>query len=186
MVGVICRAVLAACMSGLVGCAPVPSGPQLSPIPDGVGEPPDAAVAIEWLPFSTASWQVAKRRQKPAFVYWHAPWCDWCRQMDRGTLDDRLVVGLVNERFTPMVVDVSAADIGVIDDSVYPPRPVSGADMAHQFGVTTIPAGFIIGPSRSDGWSGPVVVDSFTGYMTRSQMLSWLSGAVVKAQDPPR
>lgn len=175
------------CAAVVIACGANQSGPRSSPAPD-VAVPHEAPVTltIRWSQFSVEALQEAARHDLPVFVYLHASWCDWCVKMEHGTLDDRLIVSLVNERFMPMIINVSASETSFIDDSVVPPRAVSGAAVARWFNVTSIPSGRIIAPSRQGGWHDPIVVDAFTGYMTQHQMLSWLSGAAAKAQDPPR
>ena len=70
--------------------------------------PPRAAQAVQWRPDYGAGRREAAAHQRPLVLVVSAASCPWCRQMERTTLRDPAVVGVLNRRFVP--VQVAADD----------------------------------------------------------------------------
>jgi thioredoxin-related protein len=48
---------------------------------------------------------IAKNDGKKIFLYFHAPWCKYCKQMDRTTFANKEVAAYLNDHFVPVIVD---------------------------------------------------------------------------------
>src|SRR5262249_52580194 len=69
--------------------------------------------SVEWLPWSTAAFSRARAERKPVLLSIAAPWCQWCREMDRTSYTDPDIVALIDRRFIPIRVDADRRpDIG--------------------------------------------------------------------------
>lgn len=64
--------------------------------------------AVNWRPWSAASFELAKRQKKPVFLYLEAVWCHWCHVMQQTTLVDARVVDQLNKDFIAIRVDHDA------------------------------------------------------------------------------
>ncbi|MEN8007521.1 MAG: thioredoxin fold domain-containing protein [Candidatus Krumholzibacteriota bacterium] len=60
--------------------------------------------AINWLGFNEALSQ-GRDFDKPAFLHFTAPWCKWCKKMQRETYKDPKVIRYLNENFTAVMID---------------------------------------------------------------------------------
>ncbi|VUT28114.1 MAG: Thiol:disulfide interchange protein DsbD [Candidatus Syntrophoarchaeum sp. GoM_oil] len=60
---------------------------------------------IKWLNWEKASFEGAKRNDKPILLKIGATWCHWCHVMDETTYQDPAVIEHVNRDFTPIEVD---------------------------------------------------------------------------------
>ena len=60
---------------------------------------------IEWLPWSSASFERAQREDKPVLLSISAAWCHWCHVMDETTYSDPDVQALLSSGFIAVRVD---------------------------------------------------------------------------------
>lgn len=136
--------------------------------------PPAARRVIAWKDFTDASFEEAKLLDRPVFVYWYAPWCEWCKQMDSTVLTDWFVTDLVAHEFVAVHVDVTAeGPAGQLG---------TGPELIEAFSVKTVPAGFVVKhvhDAENNYWKS---IDTFTGYQSPLQMSTWLSGAAAMAR----
>jgi thioredoxin-related protein len=60
--------------------------------------------AVNWRGYSEA---LAKGRDfdKPVYVHFTAPWCQWCKKMQKETYTDPKVIKYLNEHFSAVMVD---------------------------------------------------------------------------------
>jgi thiol:disulfide interchange protein DsbD len=144
-----CRtiAALSALCLLLAGCeVPIPTpslpvtAPTLPTLPSTGDSDYDAALAT------------ARAQGKPIFLEFSAEWCTYCKQMERSTFSD----AKVKEALSGYVTLFADSD--------------THRQLAHTFGVTGIPAYFVV-----DG-SGKVLKKG-DGYKPPTAFLAWLDGA---------
>ena len=66
---------------------------------------PNEAHRIEWLPWSSASFERAQNEDKPVLLSISAAWCHWCHVMDETTYSDPDVQSLLASGFIAVRVD---------------------------------------------------------------------------------
>jgi hypothetical protein len=64
-----------------------------------------AEQAIEWYPWGSEAFEVARRTERPILLDIGASWCHWCHVMDEGTYADPEVAQLVRQHFVAVKVD---------------------------------------------------------------------------------
>jgi thioredoxin-related protein len=67
-------------------------------------DPQDGPRAITWLGYNEALAQ-GRDFDKPVFIHFTAPWCKWCKKMQRETYTDPRVIGFLDDNFTAVMVD---------------------------------------------------------------------------------
>jgi len=60
---------------------------------------------IEWYPWGTEPFEVARRTKRPILLDIGASWCHWCHVMDEGTYSDAEVARLLLQHFVAVKVD---------------------------------------------------------------------------------
>ena len=65
--------------------------------------------SFNWLKLEEAQ-QQASETGKTVFVFVEAEWCGFCRQMEREVFPDERVIGVVNEYYLPVTIDVDSRD----------------------------------------------------------------------------
>jgi len=108
------------------------------------------ADSINWQPYSSAAFAKAKKSNKMVLLFGKANWCPWCRRMKNETYSDDSIIKLVNSNFIPVMID--------IDDD---------ASIADRFDISVVPVNIILTGDYK-------VVDSKTGYLSVSQLTSFL------------
>jgi uncharacterized protein len=69
--------------------------------------------SVQWLPWSAAAFARARAERKPVLLSIAAPWCQWCREMDRTSYADPDIVSLIDHGFIAIRVDADRRpDIG--------------------------------------------------------------------------
>jgi uncharacterized protein YyaL (SSP411 family) len=64
-----------------------------------------AEQSIDWYPWGSEPFELAKRLHKPVLIDIGAVWCHWCHVMDEGTYSDPEVTRLLAEGFVAVKVD---------------------------------------------------------------------------------
>jgi len=64
-----------------------------------------ATQPVNWLPWSEAAFERARREDRPILLDIGAVWCHWCHVMDRESYEDPETARLINENFVPVKVD---------------------------------------------------------------------------------
>lgn len=105
---------------------------------------------INWQPFSDSTFAKAKKQHRMVLIFGKATWCPWCRRMKSETLTDSTVISLINNNYVPVMID--------IDEQ---------SNVADRFNISVVPANIILTGDYQ-------VVDSKTGYLSVSQMTSFL------------
>lgn len=59
---------------------------------------------IEWNSYDKGI-NMAKEQNKKIFLYFHAAWCGYCRQMEKSTFQDRALIDYMNANFVAIKVD---------------------------------------------------------------------------------
>ncbi|MBV8556750.1 MAG: thioredoxin family protein [Planctomycetaceae bacterium] len=119
------------------------------------GAPPAAAQAVQWRPDYGAARREAAAHQRPLVLVFSAASCPWCRQMERTTLRDPEVVGVLNRRFVPVQVAADDARNGYL---------VSG------LGLRGLPAVVLVAP-------GGQVLTTREGFLDAAGFLALLDRA---------
>jgi uncharacterized protein len=61
--------------------------------------------AIDWFPWGTEPFELARRTNRPVLLDIGAAWCHWCHVMDEGTYADAEVARLLRSQFVTVKVD---------------------------------------------------------------------------------
>ena len=64
-----------------------------------------AEQAIDWHPWGTEPFELARRSDRPVLLDIGASWCHWCHVMDEGTYSDAEVARLLDQHFVAVKVD---------------------------------------------------------------------------------
>ncbi|HEV2449129.1 MAG TPA: thioredoxin domain-containing protein [Thermoplasmata archaeon] len=64
-----------------------------------------AEQSIDWHPWGTEPFELARRRNRPVLLDIGASWCHWCHVMDEGTYTDSEVARLIAQHFVAVKVD---------------------------------------------------------------------------------
>ncbi|MCI4341633.1 MAG: thioredoxin domain-containing protein [Thermoplasmata archaeon] len=64
-----------------------------------------AQQAIDWHPWGTEPFELARRQHRPVLLDIGASWCHWCHVMDEGTYADAEVARLLSQHFIAVKVD---------------------------------------------------------------------------------
>ena len=75
---------------------------------------------IGWMSLAEAERQ-ALQQPKPLLIDVYTDWCGWCKQMDKTTYDDPLVISFVNRYFYPVKLNAESADTVYFRNKVYAP-----------------------------------------------------------------
>jgi thioredoxin-related protein len=59
---------------------------------------------IQWKEY-TEGMKMAKSRNKPVFLYFHAEWCTYCKKMESTTFKDEKISAYLNENFISISID---------------------------------------------------------------------------------
>jgi thiol:disulfide interchange protein len=108
---------------------------------------------IPWRKTLAEAKREAAANHKPVLAYFTASWCGPCQRLKRETWPDAKVQAALTDRFVPVKIDVD-----------------EHADLAQEFGVTSIPRMQVIQP---DGTLGP----SRAGFISPDELTRWLQGA---------
>ncbi len=60
---------------------------------------------IDWFPWGTEPFELARRLGRPVLLDIGASWCHWCHVMDEGTYADPIVARLLHQQFVAVKVD---------------------------------------------------------------------------------
>jgi thiol:disulfide interchange protein len=120
------------------------------------GAPPASAQAVQWRPDYGAARREAAAHKRLLVLVFSAESCPWCRQMERTTLRDPEVVGVLNRRFVPVKVAADDARNGSL---------VSG------LGLQGLPAVVLVAP-------GGQVLATREGYLDAAGFLALLDRAL--------
>ena len=63
---------------------------------------------LNWLEWSKAAFQRAKKEKKPVLLGISAVWCHWCHTMDKLTYGDAKIAEFISKHFIPVRVDTDA------------------------------------------------------------------------------
>lgn len=103
-----------------------------------------------WVTDFEAGMMEAARSERPAFVYFHAPWCSWCQVYERDTLRHPRVEAALKARFVPVVVDFDAR-----------------SDLVRRYGAKGLPYTVLLGPDGK-------VWNAFVGILRPDDLLAVL------------
>ncbi len=63
---------------------------------------------INWIKNYEQGLSLAASKQKPAFIYFHAYWCSWCKVYEQGTLGNQQIIKNINQYYVPVLVNFDA------------------------------------------------------------------------------
>ena len=126
------------------------------------GAPPAPAQAVQWRLDYGAARREAAAHKRPLVLVFSAESCPWCRQMERTTLRDPEVVGVLNRRSVPVKVAADDARNGPL---------VSG------LGLRGLPAVVLVAP-------GGQVLATREGFLDAAGFLALLDRAPALGAGP--
>jgi len=112
--------------------------------------------SIQWKAYNEGM-QLAKSRNKPVFLYFHADWCTYCKKMEATTFKDKKVWAYLNENFISIQVDTE-----------------KDTDISNQWKVRGLPTIWFL---KSDGTK----LDSLPGYLDEeflAKVLTYIQSVV--------
>lgn len=123
----------------------------------------DTAQQINWLAYDVGL-KMAQEDNKHIFNYFTAPWCGYCRKMEREVFTDPRVIEMLNNDFIPVRVDGESRNELDIDGYRITERNLAIAE----FGVRGYPTFWFLKP---DGTK----LGNFTGYRPTDFLLEALT-----------
>ncbi|MCG8566909.1 MAG: thioredoxin fold domain-containing protein [Desulfobacterales bacterium] len=114
--------------------------------------------AIDWQDYSPGLSR-AKTAGKPVFLYFHADWCGYCRQLKQTTFKDKRVQDYLDENYVSISVDTEKE-----------------GDIAREWGVRGLPTLWFL---EADGTK----ISSLPGYVGPDQFLMVLKYIKTKSYD---
>lgn len=114
-----------------------------------------------WIEDFEIALDTARRSGKPVFVYFDAPWCSWCQQYRRDTLDKPEVRQVLARDYVPVVVNFDA-------------RP----ELMQRYGGKGLPFTVLLSPQAQ-------VRNRFVGVMTPTDLIDLLARFRTGAAAPP-
>lgn len=118
-----------------------------------VARSPEEWQRLGWVAGFERGLERARVRDRPAFVYFDAPWCSWCHRYQAQTLDEPSVRKRLARDFVPIVVDFDA-------------RP----DLIERYRARGLPYTLILAPDGS-------VLNGFAGVLSAPDLLDVLARA---------
>lgn len=82
---------------GLISAAWVNSRCEASPL--------STQRKIKWQDDLKVSYKLAVEHDKPMLIVFGASWCTWCHKLERDTLSEKAVAGLIERAFIPVHLD---------------------------------------------------------------------------------
>lgn len=104
------------------------------------------------------SWEqlvaLAQEQNRPILVEVYAPWCGYCKKLEKTTLKDKVVAEYVNNRYLFVKIDAENAT-GV------------GPEFVKKFGIQGFPAIMVLNPDQT-------MVGRFSGYRDPQKFIASL------------
>lgn len=88
---------------------------------------------VKWHDFNSGA-KAAKREKKHIIIDMYAPWCGWCKVMDRETFENSKVADLLKKDFIAVRVDMDSKD-----KIKYKGYNLSSSEFSSLFGVQGLP-----------------------------------------------
>jgi thioredoxin-related protein len=105
--------------------------------------------AIDWQEYAKGM-DLAKKENKPVFLYFHADWCSYCKKLKKTTFQDALVLKYLRDNFISITVDTD-----------------KDQERAAQWKVKGLPTLWFLKPDNSR-------ITSIPGYIDAEQFLNAL------------
>ncbi len=105
---------------------------------------------INWHSYSKSAFAEAKKQHKNVLLFGMASWCPWCKKMKSNVFTDSTVVSLINQKYVPVMIDIDKE-----------------AHVADSYNISVVPTNIILSGDYK-------VIDSKTGYLSASEMASFL------------
>jgi len=126
---------LAASVCGAASKTPDPPKPAASK------EAPKEASKLEWLAFDAAASQ-AQSQNKHMIVDVYAPWCGWCKVMEKDTYSDPEVTAYLRQNFVLAKVNGESSE-----KLHWQGKELTERQFARAIGVTGYPATYFLKPN---------------------------------------
>ncbi len=88
-----------------------------------------ANTKIDWQPYGEQAFALAKKSDRPLFVFVYADWCKWCEKYEKEALETDLIRKELKNKFIPVAVDIDVQ-----------PK------LAKQLGATLVPTSLVVAP----------------------------------------
>lgn len=124
-------------------------------------EPTRDISKIDWQGYAQGM-ELAKSRNKPVFLYFHADWCTYCRKFQGTTFKDKAVLAYLSENFISIEVDTDKYQ-----------------DLAGQWQVRGLPTLWFLKPDNSRITSLP----GYVGAKEFLQILKYINTASYEKMD---
>ncbi|MHB1949750.1 MAG: DUF255 domain-containing protein [Gammaproteobacteria bacterium] len=112
---------------------------------------PDAKNSIHWQAYSDTTLNINKSDHRLIFIFGKAAWCEWCKKTENTTFKDPTVIKIINNYFTPVVLDIDKNRAAAIS-----------------YEIINLPSFFIIDSHKH-------IIKKMYGYITASEMSLTLS-----------
>jgi len=115
------------------------------------------AAGINWYGYQEGV-QRAREKDRPLFLYFHTDWCSWCKRMERETLSNPQVLGILDEGFISIRLNAESREKIRTEG-----KEVTPSELARRYGVRGFPTSVFLEPDGS--LIGPVA-----GYVDAAQL----------------
>ena len=82
----------------------------------------ESLTSVLWISFDDAA-RLSKKNDKKVIVSIHAPWCGWCKLMEKNTFSQKKIIRYINENFYAVSLDAESRDSIIYAGKLFTYKP---------------------------------------------------------------